>query len=188
MAKRRLIVEPDRYILMVNDANIDYDGIEPVEIAKVVDTTTNKEILYVYYNKNNYEENGYHINIDVYEDESGEYPVANVDDVHRPCLFDDPDVFLSMMLHEYGHYINGDFNQTELTNKQIQEERLRCTRIGRVHEKERRADLVAVRYVGKATFLRSMDYLIERRKRRNDAAGDIAIREFELRKRAVKNM
>jgi hypothetical protein len=53
---------------------------------------------------------------------------------------------------------------------------------------ERRADLFAVRYVGKPVFIRSMDYMIEQRKRRNDAAVNVAIREFELRKQAVKNL
>ena len=188
MAKRRLIVEPDKYVLLFNDAYTDYDGVEPVEIGKIVDTTTQKDVLYIYYNKNNYAENGYHVNIDVYEDENGEYPVANVDDMHRPCMFNDPDVFLSIMLHEYGHYINGDLNQTGLTNQQIQEDRLRCIQMGRVYEMERRADLFAVRYVGKPVFIRSMDYMIEQRKRRNDAAVNVAIREFELRKQAIKNL
>ena len=87
MAKRRLIVEPDKYVLLFNGAYTDYDGVEPVEIGKIVDTTTQKDVLYIYYNKNNYAENGYHVNIDVYEDENGEYPVANVDDMHRPCMF-----------------------------------------------------------------------------------------------------
>lgn len=65
MAKRRLIVEPDKYVLLFNDAYTDYDGVEPVEIGKIVDTTTQKDVLYIYYNKNNYAENGYHVNIDV---------------------------------------------------------------------------------------------------------------------------
>jgi hypothetical protein len=60
--------------------------------------------------------------------------------------------------------------------------------MGRVYDMERRADLFAVRYVGKSVFIRSMDYMIEQRKRRNDAAVNVAIREFELRKQAVKNL
>lgn len=188
MAKRRLNVEYGKYKLLHNTAYIDYEGYQSVEVGKIIDTQTNQDVMYVYYNKNNFQENGYHTNIDIYKDQNGEYPVANVDDMHRACLYDYPDIFLAMMLHEYGHYVNGDFTRTDATNKQIQGERLHCIRIGRVSDEERKADAFAVRYVGKATFLQCLDYMIEKRKQRGNSANDLAIREFELRKRAVRNM
>ena len=109
MAKKRLITELDRFKLLYNTAYVDYRESQPVEIGKIIDTKSGQDIMYVYYNKNNYQENGYHINIDIYQDQAGEYPVANVDDMHRGCLYEYPDIFLALMLHEYGHYINCNF-------------------------------------------------------------------------------
>lgn len=188
MSKKRLIVDYDKYFLMINDAYLDYDGEESVEMGKVVDTHTGKDIIYVYYNKNNYKENGYHINLNVYENDTGEYAVANISDIHRPCLYKDPDVFLSMALHEYGHYVNGDLNRPGITTEQIQRERVQALLNGRVYDMERRADNFAVRYVGKHTILRSFDYLIEQRIQRGDDLTSLAVREFELRKKAIRNL
>ena len=44
--------------------------------------------------------------------------------------------------------------------------------------------------LGKAAFLKSIDYMILKRMQRNEdpSVTALAIREFELRKRAVKNM
>lgn len=188
MSKKRLIFEYDKYKIMFNTAYSDYTGPETVEIGKVVDNTTGEDVMYVYYSRRLYKEQGYHICVNIYENETGEYPVAMVDDMHRSCLFEDPDVFLASMLHEYGHYVHGDLNAEGLTNASIQEDRARCIAAGRVQERERKADAFAVRYVGKDTFLRSLDYLIEKRKQRGDDAMGLAIREFELRKTAVKKM
>lgn len=190
MAKKRLITEIGKYVLLQNLEYTDYAGTEPVEIGKIVDSFSKEDVMYIYYNKNNYKETGYHINIDVYVGDKGEFPVANTDDLHRACIYDQPDVFLAMMLHEYGHYKNGDLNRQDLTNKSIQDDRLHCIRIGRVQDTERKADAFAVRYVGKAAFLKSIDYMILKRMQRNEdpSVTALAIREFELRKRAVKNM
>lgn len=176
-----------KYKLLFNTAYIDYTGEEEVEIGKIVDTDTDEDVLYVYYSKNLYVSEGYHICIDVYEDENGEYPVAKTDDMHRKCLFDQPSVFLTIMLHEYGHYLNGDLYDNGLTNQMMQEERMRCILENRVMEMERKADAFAVAHVGKNTFMRSMDYLIKKRRERGDRDMHLAIKEFELRKKAIRN-
>ena len=190
-----------KYILLVNESMADYSGDEEVEIAKIIDPVMQKDIMYVDYHKHLYKQEGYHICIHVYENDLGEYPVAVTDDLHRDCLYDQPGVFLSIMLHEYGHYINGDLSHASnhglydnkgnlisegITNDMIREERLRCLREGRVMDCELKADAVAISHVGKNTFMRSMDYLIKKRRERNDAGAQMAITEFELRKKAAK--
>ena len=179
-----------KFTLMTNSAYLDYQGDDEVEIAKVVDSETREEIMYVYYDKNLYRKSGYHICIDIYEynDGSGDYAVGKVDDYHRDCLFAQPKVFLSMMLHEYGHYINGDLTAEGQTNESIKAERTRCVAEGRVMEIERKADAFAISHVGKNTFMRSMDYLIKKRRERNDFAMKLAIQEFELRKKEAKKL
>ena len=97
-------------------------------------------------------------------------------------------MFLCLALHEYAHYINGDLNRDGVTNRMIQEERRRCIMSGKVVENERRADEFAIANVGKRAFLRSMNYLIKKREERGDKDMNIAIREFELRKKAARGI
>ena len=177
-----------KYTLFYNTAQIEYTGNDEVEIGKIVDTETKEDIMYVYYSKNLYQTEGYHTCIGIYKDKNGEYPVAKVDDLHRDCLFAQPNVFLCMMLHEYGHYLNGDLNVTGLTDQKIRDERMRCIMEGRVMEMEAKADAFAISHVGKNTFMRSMDYMIKKRRERGDEAIHMAIREFELRKKAARNL
>lgn len=188
MAKKKMTFEYGRYFMMTNTAYKDYHGTDKVEIGKIIDTTCNKEVMYIYYDRNAYSENGYHMTYIVLIIDGEDVPVVYIDDIYRLCFVEHPDIFLALSLHEYGHFINKDFERKGVSNQQIKEERAMCIKTGRVYEMERKADAFAVRYVGKASFLGSLDFLIENRRRRNDIGMDLAIKEFELRKRAVKNM
>lgn len=177
-----------KYKLLFNTAYCDYTGDDEVEIGKVIDTETDEDVFYIYYNKNLYNEEGYHTCIDIYENEDKEFPIAKTDDLHRECLFSNPDVFLCLMLHEYGHYLNGDLNLSGLTNQMIQEERMQCIMENRVMKVERNADIFAISHSGKRTFIRAMNYMIRKRRERADEPlyiKQMAIREFELRKKAA---
>lgn len=177
-----------KYKLLHNEAYVDYEGDEIVEIGKMVDTETSTDAMFIYYDKNLYKNAGYHMTCYVHEDEEGELPVCMVSDMHRECFFAQRNVFLAMVLHEYGHYLHGDLKMEGVTNKQIQEERVNCIRENRVMEIELAADEFAVSHVGKNVFLRSLDYLIQTRRARNDTGMFMAIKEFELRKKAVQKM
>ncbi len=180
-----------KYILLHNTAYSDYYGDECVEIAKIVDESSGEDVLLICYEKNLFKERRYHICVDVYENEHGKFPVAKTDDFHRACLFNRREIFLTLMLHELGHYKNGDyerFEREDISEEDIRKERMKCAQEGRIQEVEKNADAFAARIVGKNTFMRAMDYMIARRKERNDTWMNVAIREFELRKKAVQNM
>lgn len=180
----------DKYILLHNTVYTNYTGNDEVEIAKIIDSETNDDVLYINYNKSLYREAGYHFTANIcFDDNNNEFLTVHTDDFHRECLFNQPKVFLTLALHEYGHYINGDlYEKKGVTNESIKDERLRCVLEGRVMEQELKADAFAVKYVGKNTFMRTMDYLIKRRRERADNAMDLAIKEFELRKKAVRSL
>lgn len=173
--------------IMYNTKTVDYHGDDIVEIGKVVNTDTQEDMIYIRYDKNLFKKESCHTCIYVFEDENGEFPVAMTDDLHRECLYNQPNIYLATVLHEYGHYINGDLDANEgLTNPIIMDERNRCIAEGRVMPQELKADAVAISFVGKNTFMRSMDYLIKKRRERGDSGADLAIREFELRKKAAQ--
>ena len=177
-----------KYILLHNTAYTDYHGDEEVEIGKIVDTSMDQVVIYIHYKKELFKETGLHTCVFVYEDENGEYLVGLVDDLHRECLYSQPTVFMAIMLHEYGHYINGDLNIDGTTTQLILEERMRCIKEGRVIEMELKADAVAIACVGKNAFMRSIDYLIKKRRERGDDGMHLAIQEFELRKKAARKL
>lgn len=177
------------YLLLHNMKYVDYDGQEVVEIGKVVETATGKSVMYIVYDKDLYKKRGYHICIDEFEaEDNSSFPVASVDDFHRNCLFENRDIFFCMMLHELGHFKNGDLMAANMTDEIILKERERCIKEGRVQEQEKKADEFAVNYVGKGTFMRTMDYMIQKRKQRGDQGAALAIKEFELRKKAVQRL
>lgn len=179
-----------QYKLICNNDYADYKGEEAVEMAKIVDTLSGEDVMPVMYSKNLFSEEGAHLSLCVMEGENGDYPVGYTDDTYRTCLFEHPEIFLSMMLHELGHFVNGDYNgeDGEATAAGIREERMRCILEGRVQEIEKKADEFAVKHMGKNTYLRSIDYLINLRKQQKNASMQIAVLELELRKKAVKNM
>ena len=174
-----------QYCLQINTAFLEYQDDEPVEIGRVVNTQTEDTAFCIVYDKNLYKNRGYHLCPIILENAT---LAIFVDDKDRDCLYNKQDVFLALATHEYGHYINGDLTRTDITNQQIREDRLRCIKAGKVQEMELNADAFAVSCVGKNTFLRALDYLIVDRKKRNDKAMPVAIKEFELRKKAVQKI
>ena len=180
-----------QFRLRINEAAVDYDGPEKAEIAKIVDSTSEKDVMYVVYERDLWKRWGYHTCIEEYERDGEDYPVAVIDDLHRPCLYDHPEIFLSMMLHELGHYRNGDlsaFDGEEISNDKMKDIRTEAILHGKVQMQELKADAFAVKYVGKNTFMRTMDYMIKKRIQRGDDGMELAIKEFEMRKKAVQNM
>ncbi len=177
-----------QYKLLYNENGVDYSGPDVVEIGKIIDTTTNKDVMYINYERDLYKRRGCHVCIEEYEHEDGDYPVGMTDDLHKSCLFEHPEIFLAIMLHELGHYRNGDLFEEGITTEEVQDLRIQAVLSGKIEEHERKADLFSARCVGKNVFMRAMDYLINQRKQRGDDGMEFAIKEFELRKKAIQNM
>lgn len=98
---------------------------------------TNKDVMYINYEKDLYKRRGCHVCIEEYELEDGDYPVGMTDDLHRSCLFEHPEIFLAIMLHELGHYRNGDltaFDNGEMTTEKMMELRTQAILSGKVQE------------------------------------------------------
>lgn len=93
-----------------------------------------------------------------------------------------------MIMHELGHYLNGDHNKiTDMSESD--DERLQYNLNGQVDPKELKADEFAIRQCGKSAFNSYMDFMIDlRQKRANDPVKELAINEFKLRKEACKKL
>ena len=72
--------------------------------------------------------------------------------------------------------------------QRLMNERVANTRNGIVDSRELLADEFACREVGKHTMNMMLDLLIKQRKERGDDVAPLAIREFELRKKALRKL
>ena len=183
----------DREELYFGTADVDhnYSEVEPIEIARISSGTKRKVIMRVYYDKHTYDKYNLHFCVRTANDEEfGKIPYVYVDDEHKACLYDKPNVFYALLLHELGHFMNKDSEKAPkgLTSDDIRHQRHDLILQGKVQECELNADAFAVAIVGKNTMLRALDYMINKRRLRTEDPGkEIAIKEFQLRKRAIQN-
>lgn len=178
-----------KYQLYFNTDGENYSGDEVVEIGKIVDASTGSDAMYIYYDRALYRTRKLHVGVEIRQRGDEEVPVALVDDMYRNCLYEQPMVFLALMLHELGHYMNGDLFVKGVDAAQLKREREENIINGVVSEMELKADAFAVKHVGKNTFMRAIDYMIKKRKlRANDPGKEWALREFELRKKSIQRM
>ena len=92
----------------------------------------------------------------------------------------------AMLLHELGHYKNGDFETCSAT--EYAKIRNEAVSKGIVTNQELNADRFAAEEIGKAAVINMLNRLIAVRKRRNDIGVNGAINEFQLRIKAVSRL
>lgn len=154
------------------------------EAARIVKKDTGDSIISVYYCKNAYQKFGYHFGLmRLNENEIG---VVH-DDLYLNLSNTNVNAFDALLMHEVGHYINGDMDN-QIDDLEIRQERVLQILKGKVAPNELEADRFAVEHCGKNAVMQMLDIVIATRKKRNTADGEIALKELELRKQAVKRM
>ena len=183
-----------RYDLMINkdpDA-MQYDDVAPIEIGKIVDKLNQTETVVILYDKFGYLTIKNRMAISIYKSSDGKMcPIIRVNKDFRDLLYDKPSIFRALAMHELGHYVNGDLDTMKkagLTSQDIRAARVSLITQGNVSPAEAAADKFAVENAGKSSLINALDCLIAMRRKRNDPAMALAIKEFESRKRAVMKM
>lgn len=157
----------------------------PVKLGDVIDGLTNKTVITLVFDPNCFDENGYHLC--TYS--NGSEDMIVMDSYHFPCYFKDPDVLEALLLHEVGHFSNGDYQNLTIEPSRIKRNRSAKIIHGDVQAHELAADRYAANIIGIPVMIRALDYLSDlRKKRKNDPLKDVALREFELRKKALLEM
>ena len=144
-----VMASEEKFDFYINDDfDRDYHGDEVVEIAKIVDVISSKEVLYLFYDKNTYANTNFHLAAGLV-DENG-IPCVMIDDEHKGCLYDKPEVFFAILLHELGHYRNGDLERLSETKNTSSNLNYRTQNIlnGKVQDEELNADAFAVKHIG----------------------------------------
>ncbi len=182
----RLVLEmkSDFYDISVNQIRPGNDPDRLYEVIRIVEKESEKTVVSAFYCKNAYKLYGQHFFIRQLDDE--ELGII-FDDLHLSLVASRQNVFEAMLMHEVGHMVNKHFD-IEKSSDEVMRERCNFILLGKVDPNELSADRFAVEHCGKNAVMQMLDHLISIRKERNTVDGSIAIREMELRKKAIMRL
>lgn len=178
-----------------------YEGKGPVDIGRIIDLDRSGEpVAYIVYESHSLSQSPYRIYGKYLNTNIGEIFAIMVDDNYKRLFCEKPERFKAIALHELGHHVCGHYNeeflkqhfheklsQKEMTER-LRRERALCAEQGSVMTTELEADAFACREVGKHAMNMMFDLLIEERRKRADKGAELAIKEFKLRKKAIRNL
>ena len=188
-----------RYEIQVSRRLLTYRGKGPVEVGRVIDLDNSREVVaYIVYENHELSPSPYHVYGRYAETDAGTVFAIMIDDNYRRLFREKEKQFKAIVLHELGHHVCGHYEdeywqqffseeqrQGDMTEL-IRLERVRRVERGSVMPNELEADAFACREVGKHTMNMMLDLLIEERRKRADGGAGLAIREFQLRKKAIR--
>ncbi len=186
-----------RYEIRINERYRDYWGDDVVEVGRIADLSHGeKAIATIWYDKYDCLRYKYQIRsvIDDREGKAGDWTIV-VGDRYKAIMYEKTKLFDAVAMHELGHFKNGDFDLPRDSDEsdmealqRLMNERAANIRNGMVDSRELLADEFACREVGKHAMNMMFDLLIKQREERGDDAAPLAIREFELRKKALRKL
>ena len=186
-----------RYEVQINEQYRDYWGDDIVEVGRITDLSLGGQtIVAISYDKYDCLRYEYQIRsvIDEREGKAGDWSIV-LGDRYKAIMYEKTKLFDAIAMHELGHFKNGDLDipldpdESDMDVLQrLMNERVANIRNGIVDSRELLADEFACREVGKHTMNMMLDLLIKQRKERGDDVAPLAIREFELRKKALRTL
>lgn len=178
------------YILSINrDYSSESPAPEMTEVARIVNSTNESSYIPIVFIGNSYPESPWKIRaIKLFNSNKERIPVIAIRNEYLNLLYKKPILFQTIALHETGHILNGDLDDEDRLDT-ANDARTTCVFLGLVEPHELNADRFSVEQVGKSAVMNALDYLIqERKKRPYDPGRELAIKEFENRKKAIKKL
>lgn len=187
------VAKERHYELYVFEDYRDYYGDEPKTIGHVVDTVDGAVVAEVDYDRHDYARNLYQIRVAGWERPNGdEFAVIYVNDRYKRIAYELPAIFDGLIMHELGHFMCGhlraDYYPEGWTQEMIGSQRMEYVLRGEVQPVEAEADLFACREIGKHRMNQMLDFLISQRRERGDVGMELAIKEFQARKKRIKGL
>ncbi len=101
-----------------------------------------------------------------------------------------PEIVEPVLMHELGHFVNGDWDPVaqKKTSKQVYQERLMLNMVGLVPEEELKADRFAADSVGVEKTINALRLLKKEREKKKEEGTELAIKEFGLRIQALEKL
>ncbi len=170
----------DKYRININELVRDYNGPDSIQIGNV---TKNGEILLILRNKGADVKNGFAMGVTW----TGEELVVHLDEFYKKLMYENFEIFKPLLFHEVGHFENGDFYRDPI-DKDLRAAMLMS---GIVVPQELNADRFSMEIVGKKAILKSLQYLLDYRKKNKNLiypeAWKLGIKELELRIKNIKD-
>lgn len=157
--------------------NLDFEpskGI--VEYGKIADLEGERDILIAYYDPQAYNNGGYHCGMC---ENNGICEVV-FDDIYLDH-FKHGYVFAGAMMHELGHFLNGDHKLHEIPGYNEKKMRIWHIEHGIVEPKELKADSFAADNLGSSMVINALRYMRDARIKNGREGTDLAVKEFNLR-------
>lgn len=168
-----------RYQIVFNEA---FDGtIKNDKYAEVIDTEDNQIILEAFYVLNNLQRYGYSIA----SGHKGDKCVVTFDHRYLGYFQKESFIFEPLIMHELGHYLNGD-SRRKPDRKKERLERIAVAESGGVSRRESDADDFAVSQVGKKALRRALEYVKKDAIRLGATKDNPGIIEMEKRIKRLK--
>ena len=159
-----------------------FDGtIRKNKYAEVIDTKENRIILEAFYVINNLQRYGYSIA----SGHKGDKCIVTFDKRYLDYFINKPSVFEPLIMHELGHYLNGD-SRRKANNETIRKDRALTIEQGKVPQRELDADSFAVSQVGKKAVRNALKYVRNDCLRQGVSRNNQGIIEVERRIEALK--
>lgn len=175
------MIKPAIYINTNRDSFENLDC--PKDIGKVVDDNTSSLIALIIFDRNCFQNLGYHLCV---QKIGQEYYIV-MDEYYSSMLGKHDDELEGLLLHEVGHIVNGDFSTYQGDSDAVHNYRKKSVLHGTVAQNELGADLFAANIVGRDQYLKALDLLIKKRRERvSDQGRAFAIQELVTRKRLIQ--
>lgn len=159
-------------------------GNETRQFGKIIDT--NGAILTeIYFFKDANQKQGEGMGAYCYDDEQ---PFIGVGPQYIDYFKEAPEYFCCFLIHELGHIMNGDLAEENALVSTTQNRRRDYLKQNKAEPHEVEADKWVVREYGKNMAIRAIQFLIAKRKIRNDIGASAAIKELELRIKAIQRI
>ena len=148
--------------------------------------------LLVLFESNLFEKRNYHIMSGSAKQKgtNHHFCLVTMDEVYLDFFTRMPEIIGPVLMHELGHFLNGDWDPTkrEKSSQQIYQERIMLNMLGKVPKEELNADCFAAKEVGVDKVIKALRLLKKEREKGAEQGSELAIKEFENRIKALEEM
>ena len=116
--------------------------------------------------------------------------LVTMDEVYLDFFTKIPEILEPVLMHELGHFLNGDWDPTKRgkNSQQIYQERMMLNMLGLVPKQELNADRFAAEVVGVDKVIEALQLLKKEREKKMEEGTELAIKEFGIRIKALEKL
>ena len=162
--------------------NPDFKPVAYADYGQIFDKEKNEVVLWAYYVPDCFVKNGFHCSALA----TGLHDCCDVffDGLYLRYFRDKSYLFAPLMMHELGHFINGDTSNTETPLLA----RTDFVSLGMVDPREVKADKFAAENIGVEIMIKALKYIKGKRASSNRKGNELATKELENRIRILREL